>query len=294
MASPRTKNIKTEVQEKVVTSRLRKTIYLLPNSITAANMVLGIWSITWAIKDSLTLSMFPAHDTIPYVMPARLIVIAAFLDLFDGIVARATHTTSKFGQEFDSLSDLVSFGMAPAILIYLSVLRYMGDWGLAITFLYVVCTAIRLARFNVQAAVEEKTSFMGLPSPAAAGILASYVLVSRWYGFYDKGIFLNKVMGWYEENLNAIELPWIPILTVVIALVMVSTIPFPSLKKLNKEFIKPWTLAFIGLVLISLVEAFEFTSFTLLTIYLFWGIIKFLTKNSLGRLRKPTKANPKI
>ena len=65
MASPRIKNIKVEVPEKIATSRLRKTIYLLPNSITAANMVLGIWSITWAIKDSLTLSMFPAHDTIP-------------------------------------------------------------------------------------------------------------------------------------------------------------------------------------------------------------------------------------
>ena len=87
--------------------------------------------------------------------------------------------------------------------------------------------------------------------------------------------------------------PWVPVLTVVIALVMVSTIPFPSLKKLNREFIKPWTLAFIGLVLIALVNAFEFSSFTLLTIYLFWGIIKFFTKKSLGRLRRPTKANPK-
>ena len=143
-------------------------------------------------------------------MPARLIVIAAFMDLFDGIVARATHTTSKFGQEFDSLSDLVSFGMAPAILIYLTVLRYMGAWGLSIIFLYVVCAAIRLARFNVQSQVEEKTSFMGLPSPAAAGILTSYVLLSRWSYFYDKGVFMNKVMGWYEENLNAIQLPGYP------------------------------------------------------------------------------------
>lgn len=281
-----------EVLEKPLASRLRKTIYLLPNMFTAANMVLGIWSITWAINDSLTLSLFPENNTIPFVWPARLIVIAAFMDMFDGMVARATHTTSKFGQEFDSLSDLVSFGMAPAILIYLTVLRYMGAWGLSITFLYVVCAAIRLARFNVQSQVEEKTSFMGLPSPAAAGILTSYVLLSRWSYFYDKGVFMNKVMGWYEENLNAIQL-WVPVLTVVIALVMVSTIPFPSLKKLNREFIKPWTLAFIGLVLIALVNAFEFSSFTLLTIYLFWGIIKFFTKKGLGRLRRPTKANPK-
>jgi CDP-diacylglycerol---serine O-phosphatidyltransferase len=293
MAAQRKKNI-DEATDKPVASRLRKTIYLLPNMVTAANMVLGIWSITWGINDSLTLSLFPGTNTIPFVWPARLIVIAAFLDLFDGMVARATHTTSKFGQEFDSLSDLISFGMAPAILIYLSVLRYMGGWGLSITFLYVVCTAIRLARFNVQAQVEEKTSFMGLPSPGAAGILTSYVLLSRWSGFYDKGVFMNKVMGWYEENLNAIELYGVPILTVIIALVMVSTIPYPSLKKLNREFIKPWTLAFIGLVLIALVNSFEFSAFTLLTIYLFWGIIKFFTKKSLGRLSKPAKANPKI
>ena len=95
---------------------------------------------------------------------------------------------------------------------------------------------------------------MGLPSPGAAGILASYVLLSRWSGFYDKGVFMNKVMGWYEENLNAIELYGVPILTVIIAVVMVSTIPYPSLKKLNREFIKPWTLAFIGSVLIALVN----------------------------------------
>jgi CDP-diacylglycerol--serine O-phosphatidyltransferase len=293
MAVPRRKIIKEEAVEKPVASRLRKTIYLLPNMFTAANMVLGIWSITWGINDSLTLSLFPQNNSIPFVWPARLIVIAAFMDLFDGMVARATHTTSKFGQEFDSLSDLISFGMAPAILIYLSVLRYMGSWGLSITFLYVVCTAIRLARFNVQAQIEEKTSFMGLPSPAAAGILTSYVLLSRWSGFYDKGVFMNKVMGWYEENLNAIELYGVPILTVIIALVMVSTLPYPSLKKLNREFIKPWTLAFIGVVLIALVGAFEFSSFALLTTYLFWGIIKFLTKKSLGRLSKPAKANPK-
>ncbi len=291
MAVFKPKTYRADAAEKPASSRLRKTIYLLPNMFTAANLVAGIWSITWGIKDSLTLSLFPGSNNIPFMWPARLIVIAAFLDLFDGMVARATHTTSKFGQEFDSMSDLVSFGMAPAILIYLSVLRYMGDWGLAITFLYVVCAAIRLARFNVQAQVEEKTSFMGLPSPAAAGILASYVMLSRWSGF--KGVFLNKVMGWYEENQNAFEIYGVPILTVIIALVMVSTIPFPSLKRLNREFIKPWTLAFIGLVLIALVEDFEIASFTFLTLYLFWGIIKFLTRKSLGRLRKPAKAPTK-
>ena len=238
---------KPENEERPAKSRLRKTIYLLPNLFTAGNMVLGILAIAYAINDSLTLSVAAETKVTPFVWPARFIVIATFADFLDGFVARATGTTSKFGQEFDSLSDLVSFGMAPAILIYLSVLRYMNVWGLCITVLYIVCAAIRLARFNVQAQVEEKSHFMGLPSPAAAGTLASYILFSHWVGWYGEGIIMNKVMGWYEENLTYVELYGIPILTVILALVMISTISYPSLKKIKLESVKPWTLAFIVL-----------------------------------------------
>ena len=287
---------KPENEGRPAKSKLRKTIYLLPNLFTAGNMVLGILAIAYGINDSLTLSLAAETNTIPFVLPAELIIIATFADFFDGMVARATGTTSKFGMEFDSLSDLVSFGMAPAILIYLSVLRYLSVWGISITVFYVVCAAIRLARFNVQAQVEEKSHFMGLPSPAAAGILASYILLSRWEGWYGKGIFMNKVMGWYEENLSYIELYGIPVLTVIIALVMISTIPYPSLKKLKLESIKPWTLAFIGLVIFWLIKAAEFTAFTLLTIYLLWGIAQYLTKKSVEKLKpkKSKQLNPII
>src|SRR5580658_10617000 len=202
-------------EEKPASSRFRKTIYLLPNLFTAGNMVLGILSIAFAINDSLTLSVAAETKVIPFVFSAQLIVIAAFMDFFDGFVARATGTTSKFGMEFDSLSDLVSFGMAPAILIYLSVLRYLSVWGISITVFYVVCTAIRLARFNVQAQVEEKSHFTGLPSPAAAGLLASYVLLAHWSGWYEKAIIVNRVMHWYEENLNLFALTIIPVMMVV-------------------------------------------------------------------------------
>ncbi|HUO58515.1 MAG TPA: CDP-diacylglycerol--serine O-phosphatidyltransferase [bacterium] len=259
--------------DKPASSRLRKSIYLLPNLFTAGNMVLGILAIAYAINDSLTLSLAAETKSIPFVFPAELIIIATFADFFDGMVARATGTTSKFGMEFDSLSDLVSFGMAPAILIYLSVLRYLNVWGISITVFYIVCAAIRLARFNVQAQVEEKSHFMGLPSPAAAGILASYILLSRWEGWYGKGIVLNKVMGWYEENLNYIELYGIPVLTVIIGLVMVSTIPYPSLKKMKLESVKPWTLALIGMAIFWLIRAAEFTAFALLFFYLLWGLL---------------------
>jgi CDP-diacylglycerol--serine O-phosphatidyltransferase len=247
---------------------------------------LGILAIAYAINDSLTLSLLAETKTTPFVWPARFIVIAAFMDFMDGFVARATGTTSKFGMEFDSLSDLVSFGMAPALLIYLSVLRYLNVWGLCIMVLYIVCAAIRLARFNVQAQVEEKSHFMGLPSPAAAGILASYILFSQWGGWYGTGIILNKVMGWYEENLTFVELYFIPFLTVVIALVMISTISYPSLKKIKLETIKPWTLAFLVMFILSMLKAFELTSFLVLTTYLFWGLIRSLTKKSVDRLRR--------
>jgi CDP-diacylglycerol--serine O-phosphatidyltransferase len=272
-------------------SRLRKSIYLLPNLFTAGNLVLGILSIAFAINDSLTLSLAAETKVTPFLWPARLIVIAAFMDFIDGFVARLTNTTSKFGMEFDSLSDLISFGVAPAMLIYLSVLRYIPFWGLFIMALYVVCAAIRLARFNVQAQIEEKTQFMGLPSPAAAGLLASYVLFSQWGGWYGKGIFLNKVMGWYEENISVIDLRIIPILTVVIALVMVSSIRYPSMKKLKGETVKPITLGLIVMLVFSLFYAFEFTSFVFLSSYLLWGIAQTLIK-TLGKIKKPRTAAP--
>ena len=277
--------------ERPVSTRLRKTIYLLPNMFTAANMVLGILAISYAINDSLTLSLVSETKSTPFVLSATLIVIATFMDFLDGFVARATNTTSKFGMEFDSLSDLVSFGMAPAMLIYLSVLRYLNVWGLCIMVLYIVCAAIRLARFNVQAQVEEKTHFMGLPSPAAAGILASYILFSHWGGWYGKGVILNRVMGWYEENLNFVELYFIPFLTVITALVMISTISYPSLKKIKVETIKPWTLAFVVMFILAMLKAFELTSFLVLTTYLFWGLIRSLTKKGVDRLRRPRTTN---
>ena len=270
---------KTMTADKNMNSRLRKSIYLLPNMLTAFNMVLGLLAIVYAINDSLTLSM-EDNTVIPFVTSAKFIIAAAFMDFMDGFVARATGTTSRFGMEFDSLSDLISFGVAPALLLYLSVLRYIPGLGvgLSITIFYIVCAAIRLARFNVQAQVEEKSHFMGLPSPAAAGLLASYVLLAHWSGWYEKTIIVNKVMHWYEENVSSIELTIIPIMVVIVALVMVSTIAFPSLKKWNKETVKPWTLAFVLLVVCMLIYAVEFTSFALLTIYLLWGITRALTK----------------
>ena len=272
-------------------TQLRKAIYLLPNLLTLANMVLGVLSIAFAINDSLKVSLFGDNKMVPFIWPARFILFAIVLDFMDGRVARATGTTSKFGMEFDSMADLVSFGMAPAFLIYLSVLKYMNVgymsvpiMGVSIMVLYVVCAAARLARFNVQAQIEEKDHFVGLPSPAAAGLLASYVLLSHWRGWYGKEV-VSEMMDIYEKNIGYVELVVIPVLTILVALVMVSTIPYPSMKKWKKETISLTTLGFIAVLFTSLIYAAEFTSFLFLTIYLLWGILHALTKKSFEKIR---------
>ena len=279
-------------QERSRSSQLRKAIYLLPNLLTLANMVLGVLSIAFAINDSLNVSLFGENKMVPFIWPARLIIIAAFLDFMDGFVARATGTTSKFGMEFDSMADLVSFGMAPAFLIYLSVLKYMNVGamsvpilGISIMVLYVVCAAARLARFNVQAQIEERDHFVGLPSPAAAGFLASYVLLSHWRGWYGKEI-ISLFMDLFEKNMKYIELGIIPALTILVALVMVSNIPYASLKKWRKETISPATLGIIAVLLTSLIYAAEITLFMFLTVYLLWGILRALTKKSFEKIRR--------
>ncbi len=266
-------------------AKFRKSIYLLPNLFTAANMICGILAITFAINDSLKISLDAENRIVPFVISARFILVAIVLDFLDGRLARATGTTSKFGMEFDSMSDLVSFGMAPAILIYLAVLRYMPFWGISITVLYVVCAAVRLARFNVQATIEEKDHFMGLPSPAAAGLLASYVLLSHWEGWFSKGALVKKLMSLYGENMNYVESIGIPILTVIVALVMVSTIRYPSLKKWKTGTVKAWTFPVVVLVLFWVFYAAELTAFLLLTFYLLYGLAHLVTRKGADRLR---------
>lgn len=266
--------MKEKRTERVPSRMDRKVIYLLPNMITAANMVLGILAITYAFNDALMMKLAVETKQLPFVWPARFLLFAIFIDILDGRLARATGTTSRFGLEFDSLADLVSFGVAPAVLIYLSVLRYLTFWGVFIAVLYVVCTAIRLARFNVQAEVEERQHFMGLPSPAAGGILASYILLSRWGGWYGKLPTLNAVMGWYEENINLIEFIVIPLLTVLIAMLMVSNVRYPSFKKWSRETGRPITLVGLVLVVFCMLYAAEITAFMILLAYVVVGLVQ--------------------
>ena len=182
--------------------RMGTRIYVLPNLLTTGNIFCGFSSAISAIQGN-------------FLVAAYYIVGAAIFDLLDGRVARITRSTSKFGQEYDSLADLMSFGMAPAILTYQWSLSGFGRIGLIVSFLYLACTALRLARFNVQIGSSSNTHFSGLPSPMSAGIIASAVLC-----FHD--------MQW-QSYAN----PWLLAMTASAGLVMVSNFAYRSFKDLD-------------------------------------------------------------
>lgn len=197
-------------------------IYLLPNLVTTANIFFGFFAIIQAIKGQ-------------YIHAAYSIVAAAIFDLMDGRLARLTRSTSKFGAEYDSLCDLVSFGLAPAVMLYLWALQPFGRMGWLACFLFVTCGALRLARFNVQAHVVEKAYFQGLPIPMAAGIVASSILA-----FED--------MAW-ESNGS----PLILAMTFLLAFVMVSTFRYRSFKDLDLKQRLPFRYLVAGVTVITVV-----------------------------------------
>ena len=153
---------------------------VLPNLFTTGNLFCGLLSIMTSIEVIVASSAGEASEEWilrRFWWAGAFIVISAFLDMLDGKLARFFNHESKFGLSYDSLSDLVSFGVAPSVLIYSWVLMGSGKIGLMAVLFYVVCTALRLARFNVQSGNEEKFSFTGLPSPAAAGLMVSPVML---------------------------------------------------------------------------------------------------------------------
>ena len=206
-------------------SRERKMgmyIYVLPNLMTTANLFCGFYAVILAIKGQM-------------VYAAWTIVAAAVFDLLDGRLARLTRATSKFGAEYDSLCDLVSFGMAPAIMMYQWALQPFGRIGWLACFLYCACGALRLARFNVQANIVEKNYFQGLPIPMAAGIVASAVLA-----FQD--------LEW-----DPVGHPGLLGVTILLAIVMVSTFRYRSFKDLDLKERLPFRYLVMGLAVIAVI-----------------------------------------
>lgn len=202
--------------------KLSLRIYLLPNLVTAANLLCGVLSILYSIQGN-------------FLAASYAMVLAAVFDQLDGRLARLTRATSRFGAEFDSLCDLVSFGVAPGMLLYLWALEPFGRVGALAFFLMVVCAALRLARFNVQAHIVEKAYFQGLPSPISAGIVASSVLAFQDWGIEAKG----------NRALLAMSL--------LLSLAMVSTFRYRSFKDLDFKSRMPFVSLMLGIGLIVLV-----------------------------------------
>ncbi|MGZ3768812.1 MAG: CDP-diacylglycerol--serine O-phosphatidyltransferase [Bdellovibrio sp.] len=202
--------------------RLAMYIYVLPNLMTTGNLFSGFFAVIQSIKGN-------------YLFAAYAIVVAAVFDQLDGRLARLTRSTSKFGAEYDSLCDLVSFGMAPGVLLFLWALQPFGRLGWVACFLFVACGALRLARFNVQANVVEKNYFQGLPIPMAAGIVASSVLAFQDLGLEPLGNFGLLIM------------------TVLLAFVMVSNFRFRSFKDLDLKERLPFRYLILGLAVLVIV-----------------------------------------
>ena len=188
----------------VLKSRLRRRgIYLLPNLFTTAALFAGFYAVVQAMNENFEYS-------------AIAIFIAMVLDGLDGRVARLTGTQSEFGAEYDSMSDMVSFGVAPALIAYEWALKDMGQWGWIVAFIYCACAALRLARFNTNIAVVDKRFFQGLPSPAAAALIAGLVWVT------------------INFQVQGNDISWLAcIVTLFAALTMVSNIPYYSGKEIN-------------------------------------------------------------
>jgi CDP-diacylglycerol--serine O-phosphatidyltransferase len=158
----------------------RRGIYLLPNLFTTGVLFSGFFAVVSAINGQ-------------FIMAAIAVYVAMLLDGLDGRVARLTHTESEFGAQYDSLSDLVAFGLAPALIAYLWQLHEFGNLGWAAAFFYVTATALRLARFNSRLTVADKRFFQGLPSPASAATLAGTIWVFEDLGVVDGGVLMPLV-----------------------------------------------------------------------------------------------------
>ena len=232
--------------------RLAMYIYILPNLMTTGNLFCGFFAVIQSIKGN-------------FLFAAYAIVVASIFDQLDGRLARLTRSTSKFGAEYDSLCDLVSFGMAPGVLLFLWALQPFGRLGWVACFLFVACGALRLARFNVQANVVEKNYFQGLPIHMAAGIVASSVLA-----FQDLEL---EPMGNYG----------LLVMTILLALVMVSNFRFRSFKDLDLKERLPFRYLILGVGLLVVValrpEVMLFVLFmTYATLGAVFGVFK-LGKN---------------
>jgi CDP-diacylglycerol--serine O-phosphatidyltransferase len=244
-------------------------IYFLPNLMTAGNLFCGFLALTRIVEANLE-APTPEYTSIRHAL--IFILLACIFDLLDGRLARMGGEESPFGREFDSLADVVSFGVAPAFLVHRVVMKdvFTGhtEIGWFIASVYVICGALRLARFNCLAIMNTKSSssdFLGFPIPAAAGMVASLTLFILW---------------WDEKEMSRGNWRYaLPALMLFLSVMMVSEVRYPSFKKLDFRQTKPFTklviaAMFFGLVLILWKKVLPIALPTFFTLYLIYGFIR--------------------
>lgn len=278
-------------------------IYLLPNFFTAGNMCCGFLSLCKCIEAKSATSIATANEL--YMMAVYLIFGACIFDLFDGRMARTFKKESMFGAEFDSIADTVSFGVAPAFLVYFLIFdparansfgwfnSLITDAGPIIGFIYLLCAGIRLAKFNVLTNPllpgNEKKSpasdFMGIPSPVAAAITASFVLLLTRLNCDENAV----------ETATALK-TWLPVILLptmlLVSVLMVTNIPYPTFKHIDWNS-KSKAQAFI-LIFIFILAALKFHIYVIpaaLLIYVFFGIVR-AVKNKVFHKKTTCEAEP--
>lgn len=237
--------------------RLQRGIIILPGALTLTNLFFGMWAIVSAARGD-------------YSRAAWLIVFAAIADTLDGRVARRTKTGSRFGEELDSLVDAISFGVAPAIIMYHLFLR--EGWGWIAAFFYVTAAVIRLARFNVEQAGHAKSAFHGLPSPSAGMTLATF------YPFSQTDFFRTYLANWaWPEIMTG--------LMIVIGMLMMSHILYPVVPKIGLRSRKLiFNSIFLGTLIVLAVTIPSLYFFTASICYVAYGILKSVVLGMLERV----------
>jgi CDP-diacylglycerol--serine O-phosphatidyltransferase len=232
-----------------------RKIYIVPNIVTTGNMFCGFYSVVASMQGD-------------FQSAAWAIVAATVFDALDGRIARLAKATSQFGVEYDSLSDLISFGMGPAVLMYQWALQPFGRMGWMVAFLFLACGALRLARFNVTTSALPKGFFQGLPIPMGAGLLATFKIFSSELEWLSDPEFLSGIML---------------VFTMVCAFLMISTIPFPSFKEFNWRSRASFGILMTGVLSMILIAARpEFALFGILSSYVILGLLWNIWRVSRG------------
>lgn len=232
----------------------RKGIYLLPNAITISSLFCGFYAIVMSLN-------------LEFKQATVAIFISMILDSMDGRVARLTRTQSEFGAQLDSLADMVAFGAAPALVVYEWSLKGMGRIGWVSAFVFCACAALRLARFNTNIAIVDKRYFQGLPSPAAAALVAGFIWLMDDMGFVGSDFYWTS---------------WV--LTLYAGLTMVSNVPFYSFKVMDIRKSVPF-IAVILVVLVFVTVSFDPPKviFGLFVVYGVSGYIVYLWHKIKGK-----------